>query len=131
MFRIFSVLALLLIIGISTGCASHKNHNLDSISVGMDKDDVLRLSGSPWITRRINSKDLWIYRFYKGDQQYRKEFTFEEGRIVKIKPTYPHPNPENKLIEADNIDDYKKAAEAKSSAYEKGFKDVEVSNDDD
>lgn len=131
MFRIFSVLALMFAVLVSSGCASNHKHNLDALSVGMDKDDVLRLSGSPWITRRINSQDLWIYRFYKGDQQYRKELRFEAGRLIAIAPTMPHPNPKDRLIEADNLEEYTKAADKQNKSYDKGFKDLTPSDDDD
>lgn len=131
MLRVFSLLAFLPLILISTGCASNQKHNLDALSVGMDKDDVLRLSGSPWITRRINSQDLWIYRFYKGEQQYRKELRFEAGRLMNIAPTMPHPNPKDRLVEAETLDEYKKEADNQNKSYDKGFKDLTPNNDND
>ncbi len=130
MLRVFSILTLTTSVLIHVGCASGQKHNLDALSVGMDKDDVLRLSGNPWITRRVNNQDLWIYRFYKNEQQYRKKLHFKQGRLVAISPTQPHPAPEDQLIEADSIDEYKKAANKQNQSYEKGFKDL-TSNDDD
>lgn len=127
MYRFFITLAL--IAGL-VGCASTPEESLSLIQVGMDKDDVLKKSGSPWITRRINSEDLWVYRFYKQNQEYRKELRFKDGRVVAVEPHLPYPNPNVELENAEDLESFKKAAEKKNNQYNKGFKELTPSDDD-
>lgn len=122
-------IALAFVLGLA-GCASTPEESLSLIQVGMDKDDVLKSSGSPWITRRINSEDLWVYRFYKQNQEYRKELRFKEGRVVAVGPHLPHPNPNVELENAEDLESFKKAAEKKNNQYNKGFKEVPSSDED-
>jgi hypothetical protein len=127
MYRIFGLLAALFVV---VSCATSVEQSLNVLQAGMDKDSVLKSSGSPWISRRINSEDLWIYRFYKHDQEFRKEIRFKEGRLVTVGPSLPFPNETDELRDADTIDDYSKAAQKKNEQYNKGFKEVPAQDND-
>lgn len=111
------------------GCATPAHKALNSLEIGMDKDDALQIMGSPWISRRVQGKDYWVYRAYKDDQQYRREITFEQGKIISMSPLRPYPDPTEDIKNSSNIDEFEKAAKAKSQAYKKGFKDVSPDDD--
>jgi hypothetical protein len=97
----------------------------------MDKADVLELNGSPWLTRRAYSKDMWVYRYYEGDQEYHRQLTFEHGKVVAIAPAQKHPSEKDQLQNADTMEQYKEVVEQKQSNFNKGFKDLETTADDD
>ena len=113
------------------GCATTLKDSLDYVSPGMDKADVLEISGNPWLTRRANSRDMWVYRYYEGDQEYHRQLTFEDGKIIAIGPAQKHPGEKEQLIKADSMKEYENAAKKQRAGYEKGFKDVDKAADDD
>ncbi|MEO0336405.1 MAG: hypothetical protein AAF202_08420, partial [Pseudomonadota bacterium] len=77
-----------------------------------------------------NSRDTWVYRYYVGDQEYHRQLIFEEGKVVSIGPSQMYPDETERLQKADSMAEFEKAAKQKQSGYEKGFKDVESSDDD-
>ncbi|MCB0407516.1 MAG: outer membrane protein assembly factor BamE [Bdellovibrionales bacterium] len=126
MTRIFRLLPFLLGFIFAVSCASHPAKKLDRIQVGMDKDDVLKNSGSPWIARRLHGQDQWVYRYFKGDQQYHKEILFKNGVVAKVSSERPYPSTSDKLSGEDILEDAAKA-KAEKDSYENGFKDVDSS----
>ena len=45
-----------------TGCATSNKFNLSSISIGMDKQEILSLKGEPYRTAAIDDFEYLIYR---------------------------------------------------------------------
>lgn len=115
---------------LSVGCSTSLMSRLDHVSPGMDKADILELNGSPWITRRKNSKDLWVYRYYSGDQEYHRQLTFENGKVIAITPPRKHPKETRGLEETESFQQYQKAVKAKKKDYKDGFKAISETDDD-
>lgn len=126
-----ALLSLVFSASVFVGCATPLKDSLSEVSTGMDKAEVLDKNGSPWLTRRKNSKDTWVYRFYEGEQEYHKHFVFEDGKVITVGAAKPYPDPEEKMRDASNLKEYQKAAKKKQQAYDAGFKDVSGSDDDD
>jgi len=131
MSKITISLLVLIFSSVIFGCATSLKQDLQKIDTGMDKSDVLNLLGSPWITRRVKTQDHWIYRFYEADQEYRKQFVFEYGKVVKMSGAKPFPNPEVKLKDAGNIEEFRDAAKMKQKKYNSGFKPMDDQSNDD
>ena len=56
-------LAITLIITIAlSGCATSNKFNFSSISLGMDKEEILSLKGEPYRTAAIDGFEYFIYR---------------------------------------------------------------------
>jgi hypothetical protein len=66
------------------GCAASVPRDLDSVRVGMDKDRVLEVVGNPNHTYRAEQADHWVYTYFNGDHEMRREIIFDEGKVVKI-----------------------------------------------
>jgi len=69
---------------ISVGCATPAHQNLERISLGMDKTQVLDTAGNPKRTARKDSGDLWTYVYYIGDKHFEREIRFEQGHVVDV-----------------------------------------------
>lgn len=58
--------------------------SFNSLSPGMEKDDVLDIMGSPKTTLRREGKDRWLYVFYDDKIRFEKEVQFYEGKAVYV-----------------------------------------------
>jgi outer membrane protein assembly factor BamE len=81
MFRILILVSLALY---STGCASTDIRDFEKIQVGMDKDDVLKIMGSPNKSERWKGMDRWTYVLWNDNQDGRREVHFNEGRATYV-----------------------------------------------
>ncbi len=77
--RVWVICATLLIAGCTTFSQS-----MDRIRAGMDKDEVLSRLGSPKRTFRENGLDNWIYLYFQGDQEFRRDVVFESGKVIRV-----------------------------------------------
>lgn len=84
--KTLNILLLFTGLALLVGCASSPHKNLQEVKRGMDKSDVLEIAGNPTFSLRKNSRDIWIYRYYKEDLELRKTITFYQGDVVKIGP---------------------------------------------
>lgn len=73
-FQIIIILAFAL-----TGCQTNQLKAFEKLKVGMDKDDVLDIMGSPQATQRWQGMDRWSYEFLQDEQLYKKEVRFSES----------------------------------------------------
>lgn len=105
-----------------TGCATTLPHALETLRVGMDKDEVLKIAGSPKRTYRQDSEDHWIYTYFKDHEAVLKDVTFRDGRVVRVhKPTALRRNSRSELENAETLEEYEaKARELKRE--KKNFK---------
>lgn len=67
-----------------SGCQTSMLKVYNKISLGMEKDDVLELMGSPQRTQRFHGKDRWTYVFYDTKVRYEKEVQFFEGNAIYV-----------------------------------------------
>lgn len=67
-----------------SGCQTSMLKEYNKISLGMEKDDVLELMGSPQRTQRFHGKDRWTYVFYDTKVRYEKEVQFFEGNAIYV-----------------------------------------------
>ena len=72
-------------------CSSTSKDFSAEVREGMDKDEVLKIAGSPKRTFRSNSQDHWIYVFFKKEDEYSRQVSFEDGKVVKVsRPSQKH-----------------------------------------
>jgi outer membrane protein assembly factor BamE (lipoprotein component of BamABCDE complex) len=103
----YSLLLILTFIFLS--CASSPHKTFEKVKVGMDKDSVLDLMGSPQKTRRWKSKDQWVYTFYKDDTEISKQLTFDTGKLISIEEYSQAPTAMEQLEDASSWQQYESA----------------------
>ena len=100
-FQILSLLMVTLAGFFLLSCATPVHRAIEEISVGDDKGKVLEEAGNPKHSARRDGQDLWIYRYYKGDREYRRSVRFEESKVSYIGPEIQIRNPKEALIEQE------------------------------
>jgi outer membrane protein assembly factor BamE len=86
---LFTIFALSLFF---TACQTSPLRTFDSeVKVGMDKNNVLAVMGTPNTSGRFHGKDRWIYVMYEDDVRFRKEVHFEDGHAVYVGNEYVPP----------------------------------------
>jgi outer membrane protein assembly factor BamE (lipoprotein component of BamABCDE complex) len=70
--------------GLCLSCATTLQKQLDRLSVGMDKSEVLEVAGSPKSTARVKSEDQWTYIYYVGDTRMERTIKLLDGHVVAI-----------------------------------------------
>lgn len=102
--------ALLLVAVAVWSCALTPYEGSQKLKVGLDKDEVLELMGSPNTSDRKNGLDEWVYVFYHEKKEYRKLLVFENG-LLKSFADDLRDTPEMKALQkAENMQQYEKAA---------------------
>jgi outer membrane protein assembly factor BamE len=74
----------IIFLGSASGCQSYPLKEFETITPGMEKNDVLGKIGSPSTSLRFHDKDRWIYVFYDEKFRFVKEVHFLEGNVVYI-----------------------------------------------
>ncbi len=97
---------------------------LQDLPLGSDKTTVRTVLGKPNSVGRIDGRDRWTYKFKWQAQEYTRNILFEEGMVRKIGPITPYPNYEQKMLEADSLDDYETNAMLYHQQKEKGFRKI-------
>lgn len=82
-------------ISISIGCQTSMYQQFEQVNVGMDKDDVLQIMGSPQRTQRWRGKDRWTFVFYEDRIRFEKEVQFQEGVATYVGQTWQPPKEES------------------------------------
>lgn len=78
----------LIIIFVFLGCATVTvEEGLNRVRSGMDRDSVLDLAGNPRRTFRTDSRDHWIYTFFRNDKEFVRTVTFVNGRVTDVTTT--------------------------------------------
>lgn len=67
-----------------TACQTNMLNEYNKLHLGMEKDDVLEVMGSPQRTQRFHGKDRWTYVFYQDRIRYEKEIQFFEGNATYV-----------------------------------------------
>ena len=67
-----------------SGCQSDGLKQYEKLRIGMDKSDVLEIMGSPQTISRHQSKDEWIYKFYRDQQWFEREVQFSDGKATYL-----------------------------------------------
>lgn len=125
-----SILVFTMLVGglLLSGCQTNMVKEYNKLHLGMEKDDVLEVMGSPQRTQRFHGKDRWTYIFYEDKIRYEKEVQFFEGNAIYLGEKW---EPEvtaaqvdakneesNKALEEETLRQYKENPQAYSN-YEK------------
>lgn len=95
-----------------TSCVTPKSKRIETIRVGMLKDEVLEAAGSPTTFARSQGRDRWIYRVVKGSDITSTEVQFVSGKAVYVGP------PPTPALSADEQDKYNQMYNQKQEATE-------------
>lgn len=77
------------------GCQTSMYHQFEQVNLGMDKDDVLQIMGSPQRTQRWRGKDRWTFVFYEDRIRFEKEVQFHEGIATYVGQIWQPPKEES------------------------------------
>ncbi|WII72093.1 outer membrane protein assembly factor BamE [Bdellovibrio sp. 22V] len=91
---------------LTTACQTSMLKQFSKIEPGMEKDDVLRLMGSPKQTQRFHGKDRWSYVFYDNRIKFEKEVQFFEGNAIYVGDKW-QPEKDKTAAAIDGINDQK------------------------
>ncbi|MCE3010299.1 MAG: outer membrane protein assembly factor BamE [Proteobacteria bacterium] len=70
------------------GCQMSPSKQFNKVSVGMEKDQVLEIMGSPQQTLRRSGADRWTYVFYNTETQESRQVHFSEGKAIYVGEVY-------------------------------------------
>lgn len=111
-----------------SACQTNMLKEYNKLHLGMEKDDVLQVMGSPQRTQRFHGKDRWTYIFYTDRIRYEKEVQFFEGNAIYVGEKWEPEvtaaqadaknEAENKALEEDAVRKYQENPQAYSN-YEK------------
>ncbi len=90
---------------LTISCATSPSLNSfdQTVSLGMDKDQVLNEAGTPNLTKRRNGMDIWQFYFYDGEKRTIKEAHFKDGKVIYRGPVVlPKSNETAKAIDERN-----------------------------
>lgn len=83
--RKFILLNVMLFGLLTSACQMSSVRQFSKIQVGMEKDQVLAIMGSPQKTLRRAGQDRWSYSFYDDDNnKVQKEVRFENGFAIHV-----------------------------------------------
>jgi len=104
-------------------CATAPLKKFPSISVGMDKGEVLEALGSPLHVNQKTKNHIWHYRFFdKDENEIMKEIKFSNGKVVYAVDV-KHPakiyNPRGSSYTQEDLEDYLKKEKQKSKTVKK------------
>ena len=74
----------------------------EEVKVGMDKNKILHIMGTPTTSGRFHGKDRWIYVLYDDDVRFRKEVHFEDGHAVYVGNDYQPPKENSASVVDEN-----------------------------
>ena len=73
------------------GCATNKTPNFSSISIGMNKEQIMKLNGKPYRTAAIDGFEYYIYRGFdlklmfdgnkQGSGSYEAFIRFKDNKV--------------------------------------------------
>lgn len=108
-----------------SACQTNMLREYNKLHVGMEKDDVLNVMGSPQRTQRFHGKDRWTYVFYADKIRHEKEIQFFEGNAVYVgEKSEPEISAaqvdakneaENKALEEETLRNFKENPQAYSN----------------
>ena len=80
-----------ILVVVLSGCATNKTPNFSSISIGMNKEQIMKLNGKPYRTAAIDGLEYFIYRgfdlklMFDGDKQgsgsYEAFIRFKDNKV--------------------------------------------------
>ncbi|MFN7262516.1 MAG: outer membrane protein assembly factor BamE [Pseudobdellovibrionaceae bacterium] len=72
----------------TVGCQMSPSKQFNKVTVGMEKDQVLEIMGSPQQTLRRSGADRWTYVFYNQETKESRQVHFSEGKAVYVGEVY-------------------------------------------
>jgi Small protein A (tmRNA-binding) len=108
-----------------TACQTSMVKQFDKVKLGMEKDDILEIMGTPSQAQRFHGKDRWKYVFYDKRIRFEKEVHFFEGNAVYIGDKFEPPvelsaakiDQKNEIANQAAIADEAKEVQAARKAY--------------
>ena len=97
------------ILGSLSGCATPKHQELRGVRLGMEKDQVLELAGSPNKTEYFRDKQRWTYFYYRSDERRAYQVHFKFGEVVCVGRIPPRPSPLEQLRRSKDFEAYSDA----------------------
>lgn len=114
MFR-YLLLPLAAISFLLSACQTSQLRQYEKIHMGMEKNDVLDVMGSPMTTTRLHGKDRWIYVFYNDGIRFEKEVHFMSGNVVYFGEPWAPPAEKTAVATDAKNETLTKEAEAKEA----------------
>lgn len=112
-------------LGLLAGCATNPSRAIENVKVGMDKDRVLDLMGSPPRTYRQGMQDHWIYKYSHEDHEWSRDVVFEDGHVVKITEPLAKADWVKELEGADSMEEFEQKAKAHEQKANNNFKPID------
>ena len=113
----------LLFLCLGGGCVSTRTA-LQEMAPGTTKEQVWNTIGKPVKVGRYDGWDRWTYQFFWKSQEYTQDLFFDEGKVVKTGPLLPYPNYEQKMAQADSMEEYEMNAVLYQRQKEAGFREI-------
>ena len=102
---------------------------LQEIKPGTTKEQVWNTIGKPAkVARHKGRFDRWTYQYRWDSQEYTQDLFFDEGKVVKTGPLVPYPNYEQKMIMAENLEEYEMNAVLYQRQKQAGFREINSEN---
>ena len=102
---------------------------LQEIEPGTTKEQVWNTIGKPAkVGRHEGHFDRWTYQYKWRSQEYTQDLFFDEGKVVKTGPLVPYPNYEQKMAQADSMEEYEMNAILYQRQKEAGFREINTLN---
>ena len=115
----------MVILATLVGCSTPMHRSVNQLEKGMDKSQVLELLGSPQRSGRRNSKDHWLYRYYKNQQRQDLRLIFQNGQLRSWGKLSTESASHRSLLDSRSFEDYKKEVQRQTKAKEDGFQSIE------
>ena len=101
---------------------------LQQTAPGTSKERVWNTVGKPAKVGRWDGLDRWTYQFRWHSQEYTQDLFFDEGKVIRKGPLLPYPNYEQKMAQADSMEDYEMNAVLYQRQKEAGFREINTLN---
>lgn len=80
---LFSI-TLIFMLFATSACQTNDLKEFEKLKLGMDKDEVLGIMGSPRRSERRLGQDRWTYVFYNQGQLHQKSVLFDENKASYV-----------------------------------------------
>lgn len=106
------------------------SRQIDKITIGMDKDQVLDEIGDPKRTFRSNSQDHWIYVYFEENNEWRRQVDFRDGKVFKVGRPVAKRNWESELENSETMEEFESKARARAQRSKPSdFKEIDSKDD--
>ena len=119
----FRIIFLIVVSGFLISCVSTYTA-LQELQPGLSKERVRNTIGKPFSAGRSDGIDHWTYKLKWNSQEYTRNVFFDAGKVQKVGPLTSYPNYEQKMIEAESMEEYEINAALYKKQKEAGFREI-------